>query len=217
MRSLCCVVSQMIRRSLTSGNDRKEESRNAMMKRPGPPRETANALIHSTTPAISPKCRLESALATTTPPLARSGPAAEATRGSGADTGRRDSLPSRRSSRAARRRSTTHARPRARALRRARPPRGRAAHPRQPDARLAADRCRLAAPPPRPEHAAGPGGRVVPDGRVGDRDLGRVDGRRRLGTGVAHHRTHRIDRRRDSPAPRCSSPTRTCSTCRARR
>ena len=90
----------------------------------------------------------------------------------------------------------SHAGPRAHALRRARPPRGRASHPRQPHARLAADRRRLASPPPRPEHAPRPGGRVVPDGRVGDRDLGRVDGRRRVGARVAHHRTHRVDRRR---------------------
>ena len=49
----------MIRRSLTSGNDRKDESRNAITNNPGPPREIAKALIHSTKPAIVPKCRLE--------------------------------------------------------------------------------------------------------------------------------------------------------------
>jgi hypothetical protein len=37
-----------------------------MTKRPGPPREIATALIHAKKPAIAPKCRLESALATTT-------------------------------------------------------------------------------------------------------------------------------------------------------
>ena len=184
MRSLCCVVSQMIRRSLTSGNDRKDESRNAMMKRPGPPRETAKPLIHSTKPAISPKCRLESALATTTPhcPIPS---------GSG-----RDDPPVRQLGAALIALATLVAGGAAAfyystaglalsALRRARPPRRRASHPRQPDARLAADWRRVAAAPPRPQHAAGSGRRVVPDGRLGDRDLGRGDGRRRLGARVA--------------------------------
>ena len=35
-RSLCWVTSTTISRSMTSGNDRKEESRNAMRNRPGP-------------------------------------------------------------------------------------------------------------------------------------------------------------------------------------
>ena len=37
---------------------------------------------------------------------------------------------------------------------------------------------------------------MVPNRRVGDRDLGRVDGGRRVGAGLVHHPAHRLDRGR---------------------
>src|SRR5690242_6678742 len=49
------MTSMTIRRSLTSGNDRNEESRKAMRKSPGPPMLRANASIHAVIRAISPR------------------------------------------------------------------------------------------------------------------------------------------------------------------
>ncbi len=65
-------------------------------------------------------------------------------------------------------------RPVAEPLRRQGAPRGGAAHLRQPDAKLGADRRRLAAAAPRAQRAAGPDRLDVSHRRLGDRDLDRV-------------------------------------------
>ena len=47
IRSGCCTTMSTMSRSLTSGNERKDESRNAMMKSPGAPMLMAKASIHA--------------------------------------------------------------------------------------------------------------------------------------------------------------------------
>ena len=67
-------------------------------------------------------------------------------------------------------------------LRRASASRGRAADLRQPDARLAADRWRVAAPSARTQRAAGAGGCALSQRRVRNDLLGAEHGRSRVGT-----------------------------------
>src|SRR5678810_650383 len=54
----CCSTEVTTRRSMTCGNDRNEESRKAIMNRPGPPMATANAWIHASTVFIRTNLRL---------------------------------------------------------------------------------------------------------------------------------------------------------------
>src|SRR5687768_455074 len=52
IRSGCAITASTIRRSLTSGNERNDESRKAMTKRPGAPMLRAKASIHAVMRAI---------------------------------------------------------------------------------------------------------------------------------------------------------------------
>ena len=90
-----------------------------------------------------------------------------------------------------------HARPRAQPLRRARAPRRRAAHPRQPDAGLAADRRRLAAAAAPARTCCRSRSTLYRTGASGDRDLG-ASAWRSAAWALASLivRAHRLGRRR---------------------